>query len=141
MEATNIEQVAERIARLEDENRQMRRTVARLKMAAVALAIVFAIPIAMGEIQAPPALVGSSLVIMDPQNPNVNRVTIGVNPQSGEAYILMEDSKGNDHIRITSDWKGEKDLFQVLDINGNQRVAIGAAENVAGVFVDGKKVQ
>jgi hypothetical protein len=141
MDATDIAQVAERITRLEGENRQMRRTVVRLKMAAMALVVVFAIPIAMGSFQGPAALVGSSLVITDPQNPNVSRVTIGVNPQSGEAYVLIEDAKGNDHIKISSDWKGEKDLFQVFDINGAQRVGIGAAENVAGVFVDGKKIQ
>ena len=139
METTHRDQVAERLTRLEDENRRMRRTVARLKVAAVALAVVSLLPIAMGAFQDPKEITASALRIVDPQT-GKNRVTIGANPQTGFSFVLLEDQEGNDHIQIASDWKGISDWITVFDVNGNQRVRLGAQDQNAGVFVDGKPV-
>ena len=139
METTYRDQVAERLARLEDENRRMRRTVARLKVAAVALAVVILLPMGMGAFQAPQVVTASGLRIVDPQTGR-NRVTIGANPDNGFSFVLLEDQQGNDHIQIASDWKGLSDWITVFDVNGTQRVRLGAQDQNAGVFVDGKAV-
>ena len=137
METTRRDQLAERLTRLEDENRRMRRTVAWLKVAAVALTVVILLPIGMGAFQAPQQITASALRIVDPQT-GKNRVTIGANPQTGFSFVLLEDQEGNDHIQIASDWKGLSDWITVFDVNGNQRVRLGAQDQNAGVFVDGR---
>jgi hypothetical protein len=139
METTHLDQLAERLTRLEDENRRMRRTVARLKMAAVTLAVVILLPIGMGAFQDPPQITARSLRIVDPQTGR-NRVTLGANPDNGFSFVLLEDQQGNDHIQIASDWRGGSDWITVFDANGNQRVRMGAQDQNAGVFVDGKAV-
>jgi hypothetical protein len=137
METTHHDKLAERLTRLEDENRRMRRTVARLKVVAVALAVVILLPIGMGAFQGPPQITASGLRIVDQQTGR-NRVTIGANPDNGFSFVLLEDQAGNDHIQIASDWRGGSDWITVFDGNGTQRVRLGAQDQNAGVFVDGK---
>ena len=143
MEARHAEQLAERLDRLDLENQRLTRAIRRLKLIVGCAVLVCSVPVAMGAFQVSvqkfDLLTAHQLTILDRET-NKPRITLGVDPNK-QAFIRVDDQEGNTHIKLWSDWKGEVDGLDFLNIDGKQRVWIGVNGNTQGVFVNGKFLQ
>ena len=143
MEIGHAEQLAERLDRLDLENQRLTRAIRRLKLIVGALVLVGSVPMVMGAYQVSlqkfDLITAHRLTILDPQT-NKPRITLAVDPQE-RAYILVEDAEGVAHIKLWSDWKGQVDALDFLNIDGKQRISIRVNGDTQGVSVNGKWLQ
>jgi len=110
MNEPTIQQLTEKIDQLTREQRWYKRAMVSGLLAAVAISLLGAMQVQVHT---------GEMVLKDPRNPSVTRISMGANAQTGSAAVNVHDSAGRIRITIGTEIGTDKPGILLLDQQGN----------------------